>query len=131
MSEVRDELDPPFEIVEPVSYGGPIVFNSPHSGSVYPRAFLGAARLDLATLRRSEDTFVDELILGVVARGGFHDGGFHPTGICGAFAAALVAGKVLNALSQPFVIEGRSLTISASIGIGVYPGDGESFTAVH
>src|SRR5512136_2588650 len=37
--------------------------------------------------------------LGLVARGGFHDRGFHPTGICGAFAAALVAGKVagLNA----------------------------------
>jgi N-formylglutamate amidohydrolase len=46
-----------------------VAFNSPHSGSVYPRAFLAAARLDLATLRRSEDSFVDELLLGVVARG--------------------------------------------------------------
>ena len=69
MSEMRDELDPPFEIVEPVVYGGPIIFNSPHSGSVYPRAFLSTARLDLATLRRSEDTFVDDLIAGVVERG--------------------------------------------------------------
>lgn len=32
--------------------------------------------------------------IGLVARGGFHDHGFHPTGICGAYAAALVAGKV-------------------------------------
>jgi 2-methylcitrate dehydratase PrpD len=32
--------------------------------------------------------------LGLVARGGFHDRGFHPTGICGAYASALVAGKV-------------------------------------
>ncbi len=40
---------------------GPVLFNSPHSGPVYPRDFLAASRLDFATLRRSEDFFVDEL----------------------------------------------------------------------
>jgi N-formylglutamate amidohydrolase len=69
MSEARDELDLPFEILEPAQCRGPIVFNSPHSGSIYPRAFLSATRLDVATLRRSEDSFVDELVTGVVARG--------------------------------------------------------------
>ena len=69
MSTVKDELDPPFEILEPAEWRGPVLFNSPHSGNVYPRAFLGAARLDLSTLRRSEDCFVDELALGVVRRG--------------------------------------------------------------
>jgi N-formylglutamate deformylase len=64
-----DEFDPPFEILEPAELRGPVAFNSPHSGSVYPRAFLASARLDLATLRRSEDCFVDELLLGVVGRG--------------------------------------------------------------
>ena len=58
------ELDPPFEIIEPAEWVAPVVFNSPHSGRVYPRAFLSAARLDLTTLRRSEDSFVDELIAG-------------------------------------------------------------------
>src|SRR6202163_17486 len=69
MNVHADELDPPFEILEPAELRGPVVFNSPHSGCVYPRAFLAAARLDLATLRRSEDCFVDELLLGVVSRG--------------------------------------------------------------
>src|SRR5437868_14276983 len=69
MSEVKDELDPPFEILEPAEWRGPAVFNSPHSGSVYPRAFLNASRLDVATLRRSEDSFVDDLVRGVVAQG--------------------------------------------------------------
>jgi N-formylglutamate amidohydrolase len=64
-----DELDPPFEVLEPAAARGAVAFNSPHSGSVYPRAFLAAARLDLATLRRSEDCFVDELLIGVVGRG--------------------------------------------------------------
>src|SRR5262245_61251684 len=69
MSEIRDELDPPFEVVEPGSWRGPVLFNSPHSGSVYPRDFLANCRLDIATLRRSEDSFVDELIAGVVQTG--------------------------------------------------------------
>jgi N-formylglutamate amidohydrolase len=69
MSELKDELDPPFEILEPADWRGPVVFNSPHSGNVYPRAFLSTSRLDVNTLRRSEDSFVDELASGVVARG--------------------------------------------------------------
>lgn len=69
MSQQQDELDPPFEVIEPAERRGPVVFNSPHSGCVYPRALLDSSRLDLPTLRRSEDCFVDELFLGVVARG--------------------------------------------------------------
>jgi N-formylglutamate deformylase len=69
MSELKDELDPPFEVLEPADWRGPIVFNSPHSGNVYPHAFLAASRLEMVMLRRSEDCFVDELSLGVVRRG--------------------------------------------------------------
>jgi len=69
MSELKDELDPPFEILEPAEWRGPVLFNSPHSGNVYSRGFLSASRLDLATLRRSEDSFVDELCLDAVRRG--------------------------------------------------------------
>ena len=69
MSQQQDELDPPFEIIEPAERRGPVIFNSPHSGNVYPRLFLEASRLDLPTLRRSEDCFVDALVMGVVARG--------------------------------------------------------------
>ncbi len=69
MNQQQDELDPPFEIIEPKPWRGPVLFNSPHSGRIYPRAFLIASRLDLPTLRRSEDSFVDELAMGVVGRG--------------------------------------------------------------
>ncbi len=69
MSPLQDELDPPFEILEPAELCGAVVFNSPHSGRVYPRAFLQASRLEFAALRRSEDSFVDELAIGVVGRG--------------------------------------------------------------
>jgi N-formylglutamate amidohydrolase len=69
MPDVNDEFDPPFEIIEPVESRGPVVFNSPHSGLIYPREFLNASRLDMVTLRRSEDCFVDQLFAGVVTRG--------------------------------------------------------------
>jgi N-formylglutamate amidohydrolase len=69
MSQQQDEFDPPFEIIEPAEWCGPVLFNSPHSGRIYPREFLMSSRLDLPTLRRSEDCFVDELAHGVVKRG--------------------------------------------------------------
>jgi N-formylglutamate deformylase len=66
---MQDELDPPFEIIEPEHWRGPVLFNSPHSGRIYPRTFLQSSRLDLATLRRSEDSFVDDLAMGVIKNG--------------------------------------------------------------
>ena len=69
MIESQDELEPPFDVREPADWRGPVLFNSPHSGRVYPRAFLVASRLDVNTLRRSEDSFVDDLVADVVTRG--------------------------------------------------------------
>jgi N-formylglutamate amidohydrolase len=42
----------------------PLVVASPHSGSTYPSDFLAQAAVSLATLRRAEDAFVDELFAG-------------------------------------------------------------------
>ena len=69
MTDFNGEMSPPFEIVEPNVWRAPIIFNSPHSGSVYPDEFLRASRIDLPALRRSEDSFMDELIAGLSGRG--------------------------------------------------------------
>ena len=69
MTRFNGELSLPFEIVEPAGWRAPIIFNSPHSGSVYPPEFLNASRIDLGALRRSEDSFMDELISGLSDRG--------------------------------------------------------------
>lgn len=66
---IADEFDPPFEVSEPDGHAAPLVFNSPHSGRIYPASFVSASRLDAMTLRRSEDFFVDELFAGVTGRG--------------------------------------------------------------
>jgi N-formylglutamate amidohydrolase len=65
MTQFNGDLSPPFEITEPAAWRAPIIFNSPHSGSVYPAEFLEASRIDLPALRRSEDSFMDELIGGL------------------------------------------------------------------
>jgi N-formylglutamate amidohydrolase len=54
-------IDPPFEVVAPAEQTLPFVFASPHSGRVYPKSFLQATRLDGTVIRRSEDSFVDEI----------------------------------------------------------------------
>src|SRR5260221_6870438 len=69
MTQFEGELSPPFEIMEPADWRAPIIFNSPHSGSVYPLDFLNASRIDLVSLRRSEDSFMDELIADLSERG--------------------------------------------------------------
>jgi N-formylglutamate amidohydrolase len=66
---VEPELAEPFDLVEPLELTSPLVFSSPHSGSVYPARFLEQARLDAATLRRSEDAHVDVLFAAAVEIG--------------------------------------------------------------
>jgi len=46
------------DVAEPAS---PLVMASPHSGRSYPASFLKQSRLDLLSLRRSEDAYVDVL----------------------------------------------------------------------
>ena len=47
----------------------PVVVASPHSGSVYPPAFLTTAAVPVTALRRAEDAFVDELFAAAPALG--------------------------------------------------------------
>jgi N-formylglutamate deformylase len=52
---------PPFRVARPERQTVPLVFASPHSGAHYSAEFLARSRLDPVALRRSEDSFVDEL----------------------------------------------------------------------
>ncbi len=49
------------EVVHPPVQTAAVVFASPHSGANYPPEFIHASRLDAVMLRRSEDSFVDEI----------------------------------------------------------------------
>jgi N-formylglutamate amidohydrolase len=68
-ASILAELTPPYTLVRPAEQLAPVVLCSPHSGRVYPKAFLAASRLDPHTLRKSEDCYVDELFEPVVDLG--------------------------------------------------------------
>jgi len=49
------------DLRQPSRRAVPLVVASPHSGAEYPDDFLTSSRLDPLTLRRSEDSFVDQI----------------------------------------------------------------------
>lgn len=49
------------ELLSPLRQSVPVVFASPHSGQDYSAEFVGASRLSPRQLRRSEDSFIDEV----------------------------------------------------------------------
>jgi len=65
----RSLIGQPVEIVHPVEQTLPIVMASPHSGRIYPDEFLAASQLNKLDIRRSEDSFVDEIFEPAVVRG--------------------------------------------------------------
>ena len=63
MTSAIDAFDPPFTVLAPERQTSPAVFDSPHSGRIYPESFLRTSRLDALALRRSEDCYIDELFM--------------------------------------------------------------------
>jgi len=55
------EMSAPFTLLRPLRQSAALVLTSPHSGRRYDAAFLAASQLDPVSIRRSEDSFVDEL----------------------------------------------------------------------
>ena len=45
--------------------------------------------------------------------------------LANASDAAIVAQKIIAALSEPFEVSGQEIVITASIGIATYPADGQ------
>ena len=61
LSHVAVPSGPPVDVIMPAEQTLPAVFASPHSGAEYPPEFVAQSRLQFPALRRSEDSFVDEL----------------------------------------------------------------------
>ena len=57
------------EILTPLAQTLPLVLASPHSGANYSTEFVASSRLDPLDLRRSEDSFVDEIFAAAPAEG--------------------------------------------------------------
>lgn len=68
--------------------------------------------------------------LGAVARGGFHQVGFHPTGLVGAFACALTAGRLMGATVEQLVMA-QGLALSTGAGSMEFLEDGAWSKRLH
>jgi N-formylglutamate amidohydrolase len=60
---------PPVTVEEPEEQTLPVILASPHSGRRYDPGFLAQSRLSPRALRRSEDSFVDEIVADGPRRG--------------------------------------------------------------
>jgi 2-methylcitrate dehydratase PrpD len=65
-----------------------------------------------------------------VAQGGFHQVGFHPTGLVGAFACALVAGRLMG-LTQPQLTMAQGIALSVGAGSLEFLEDGAWTKRMH
>jgi diguanylate cyclase (GGDEF)-like protein/PAS domain S-box-containing protein len=68
----------------------------------------------------------------VIARLGGDEFVVSLTALTDASDATLIAGKILETLREPFHVGSHELNVSASIGIGIYPADGQDLeTLMH
>jgi len=65
-----------------------------------------------------------------VVKGGLHQVGFHPTGVIGAFAASLVAGRLLQ-LSRPRLVGAQGIALSLASGNLQFIEDGSWTKRIH
>lgn len=68
--------------------------------------------------------------IAAAAKGGFHEAGFHPTGVVGAFAASLVAGRLLG-LSAAQLAGAQGIALSLASGNLQFLDDGAWTKRIH
>lgn len=107
-------LTPGHSVEEPAVWRAGIVFASPHSGNIYPKAFRDASLLTPAQLRRNEDMFIDKIVSGAVDAGA-------PL-ICARFPRCYVdVNRAPDELPQSWSDRPIKETARTQAGIGVVP----------
>ncbi len=119
--------EPPFVLMAPVVQTVPLVFVSAHSGRRYPTEFLAAARLDALTLRRSEDSFVEELFEAAPSLGAPLLAAHFPRAFCDPNREAWELDPEMFADALPEWVNTTSARVGAGLGtIARIVGSGEA-----
>jgi N-formylglutamate deformylase len=106
----------PFTLAEPAEQTAPLVFASAHSGRDYAAAFVAAARLDPVGLRRSEDSFVDELFVAAPAHGAPLLAANFPRAFCDANREAWELDPAMFEETLPDWVNTTSARVGAGLG---------------
>ncbi len=56
------EFESPIRLFRPATQAGPLILTSPHSGRIYPKAFVENSVLNEQQLRQNEDAFIDNML---------------------------------------------------------------------
>lgn len=94
----------------------PAVFASPHSGADYPPEFVAASRLDSLTLRKSEDSFVDEIFAAAPGHGAPLLRAFFPRAFLDPNREPFELDPEMFADQLPSYINSHSARVMAGIG---------------
>lgn len=133
-----DRLSPAWAALVNGTLAHGIDYDDTHEGGVVhvsctvaPAALAAAAGVDgarfLTALVLGMETAAR---LGIAAAGRLHDRGFHPTGVCGAFAATIVAG-VLADLPAARLVDALGLSGSMASGLLEFLTDGTWSKRIH
>jgi N-formylglutamate deformylase len=106
----------PFVLARPVEQTAPLVFASAHSGRDYHAAFVAAVRLDPVGLRRSEDSFVDELFAAAPAHGAPLLAATFPRAFCDANREAWELDPAMFEEKLPDWVNTTSARVGAGLG---------------
>jgi N-formylglutamate amidohydrolase len=107
---------PPFTERRPVLRTAPLIFTSPHSGCCYPPDFIAASRLDPRNLRRSEDSFVDELFAAAPGHGAVLLAATFPRAYCDANREAWELDPAMFEDGLPDFVNDKSPRVAAGLG---------------
>jgi N-formylglutamate deformylase len=94
----------------------PLVFSSPHSGRSYAREFMEIARLDEKTLRRSEDSYVDDLFAAAPGHGAPLIAATFPRAFCDVNREAWELDPAMFEDSLPSWVNTTSPRVGAGLG---------------
>jgi N-formylglutamate amidohydrolase len=106
----------PVVVLRPPRQTIPVVFASPHSGRTYPDDFLAATRLDPLGLRRSEDSFVDELFAAAPEHGAPLLAATFPRAYCDANREPWELDPAMFADALPPWVNTTSARVGAGLG---------------
>ena len=108
--------EPPFILREPDMQASPLVLASPHSGRNYTAGFVESSRLDARALRRSEDSFVDELYAAAPAHGAALLAATFPRAYCDANREAWELDPAMFEDGLPPWVNTTSVRVGAGLG---------------
>ena len=107
---------PAFTLAQPAEQTVPLVFASAHSGRNYEAAFVSSVRLDPVALRRSEDSFVDELFSAAPAHGAPLLAATFPRAFCDANREAWELDPAMFEEALPDWVNTSSPRVGAGLG---------------